>query len=123
MFGLSFGVSLLNKLVRRLYGVRISDEATCYKVFHSSDLRAMDLQCQRFEFCPEVTAKACRIGMRIAEVPISYDARMMAGGKKIRWRDGWTAFKTLWRWRSGGPAQYRGISTTALRPSVLRSWR
>jgi glycosyltransferase involved in cell wall biosynthesis len=93
------GVSLLNLLVRCLYGVRISDEATCYKVFRTADLRAMDLQCERFEFCPEVTAKACRMGLSIREVPISYNARSAMEGKKIRWRDGWTAVKTLWRWR------------------------
>jgi glycosyltransferase involved in cell wall biosynthesis len=93
------GVSLLNRLVTYLYGVRLSDEATCYKVFRTTDLRAMDLQCERFEFCPEVTAKACRMGLSIQEVPIRYNARSVAEGKKIRWRDGWTAVKTLWRWR------------------------
>jgi hypothetical protein len=63
------------------------------------DLRAKDLQCEGFEFCPAVTAKACRMGLSIREVPISYHARSVAEGKKIRWRDGWTAVKSLWRWR------------------------
>jgi len=57
------------------------------------------LQCERFEFCPEVTAKACRLGARIVEVPIRYDARSRRAGKKIRWRDGLAALMTLWRWR------------------------
>jgi glycosyltransferase involved in cell wall biosynthesis len=94
-----WGVELLNVAVRWLYGARVSDEATCYKVFRTDDLRAMDLQCEGFEFCPEVTAKACRMGLSICEVPISYNARSVAEGKKIRWRDGWVAVKTLWRWR------------------------
>ena len=93
------GVSVLNQIVRWIYGIRISDEATCYKVFRTNDLRAMDLQCEGFEFCPEVTAKACRMGLSICEVPISYNPRSVVQGKKLRWRDGWAAIKTLWRWR------------------------
>ncbi len=70
----------------------------------------MDLRCERFEFCPEVTAKACRMGLKILEVPISYRPRTVAQGKKIRWRDGWEAMKTLWRYRRWTP----GGSTCAL---------
>ncbi len=44
----------------------------------------MDLHCERFEFCPEVTAKACRLGLTTAEVPIGYAPRTAAEGKKIR---------------------------------------
>ena len=104
-----YGVALLNLAVRLLYGVRLTDEATCYKVFPTDVLRAMDLQCERFEFCPEVTAKACRIGSIIAEVPIRYTPRTAAEGKKIRWTDGWEALRTLWKWRHWQPA-------TATRP-------
>ena len=52
----AWGVSLLNMIVRILYGMRLTDEATCYKMFRTDDLLRMDLQCERFEFCPEVTA-------------------------------------------------------------------
>jgi hypothetical protein len=89
----------LNGLVRLLYGVRLTDEATCYKVLRRADLLRMDLVCTGFEFCPEVTAKACRMGLRILEVPISYRPRNRAEGKKIRWRDGILAARELWRWR------------------------
>jgi hypothetical protein len=65
----------------------------------------MDLRCERFEFCPEVTAKACRLGMRIKEVPIRYDSRTIQAGKKIRVRDGLTAMATLWRWRRWRPSR------------------
>ena len=95
-----WGVSLLNVCVRLLYGARLTDEATCYKAFGTDLLRAMDLQCQRFEFCPEVTAKACRLGLRIKEVPISYDARDAQAGKKIRVSDGLAALATLWKWHN-----------------------
>jgi hypothetical protein len=59
----------------------------------------MRLECRRFEFCPEVTAKLCRMGESIAEVPISYHPRSAAEGKKIRHADGWLAIWTLVRYR------------------------
>ncbi|WP_430450689.1 glycosyltransferase family 2 protein [Rhodopirellula europaea] len=95
----AFGVSALNVLTRLLYGIRLTDEATCYKMFRTADLRRMMLECEGFEFCPEVTAKACRLGLRILEVPISYRPRSVSEGKKIQLRDGWIAMKTLWRFR------------------------
>lgn len=98
-----YGVAVLNVAVRLLYGVRLTDEATCYKVFPTDLLRAMDLQCERFEFCPEVTAKACRMGLTIAEVSVRYTPRTTAEGKKIRWMDGWEALRTLWKWRNWQP--------------------
>ncbi|MCI0683806.1 MAG: glycosyltransferase family 2 protein [Gemmataceae bacterium] len=92
-------VSILNALVRLLYGVRLTDEATCYKALPTSLLRALDLQAQRFEICPEVTAKLCRLGTPILEVPIAYHPRPESQGKKIRWRDAWDAVVTLVAWR------------------------
>lgn len=93
------GVAILNVCVRFLYGIRLSDEATCYKAFPTSVLKAMGLECERFEFCPEVTAKAARLGLRIVEVPITYYGRTAEEGKKIRLRDGLAAIWTLWKWR------------------------
>ena len=82
-----------------LYGAGLTDEATAYKAFRVDVLRRMHLACRRFEFCPEVTAKARRLGYRIHEVPVSYNARGIAEGKKIRARDGWEALWTLLRYR------------------------
>ena len=84
--------------------VPVYNEATCYKVFRTADLKAMDLECERFEFCPEVTAKACRMGLRIVEVPIRYRGRGRKDGKKIGLPDGVTALRTLWRYRRWSPA-------------------
>jgi glycosyltransferase involved in cell wall biosynthesis len=103
------GVSFLNVCVSRWYGLRLTDEATCYKMFRTADLKRMHLTCQRFEFCPEVTAKACRMGLRIVEVPISYQGRTKADGKKIRLNDGHAAVRTLWRYRRW---QANGAKTT-----------
>lgn len=92
-------VSFLNLLVRLLYGRRLSDEATCYKAMPTALLRALNFRAQRFELCPEITAKICRLGLPILEVPISYHPRTAAEGKKIGWCDAWSAFWTLLRWR------------------------
>ncbi len=92
-------VALLNGLVRVLYGQRLTDEATCYKAFLAELLPALDLQAERFELCAELTAKFCRLGIPIVEVPISYRPRTAAEGKKIGWRDAWQTFWALLRWR------------------------
>jgi len=99
--GLRFflGAKFLTYLTNFLYGAGIHDEATCYKVFRRSVLAQINLECQRFEFCPEVTAKICRIGEKIAEVPITYKPRSAGEGKKIRHSDGWIAIWTLLRHR------------------------
>ncbi|SRR5581483_363555 len=90
---------LLRWAVAVLFFRRISDEATCYKAFRTDILKRMNLVCNRFEFCPEVTAKAIRMGQNIYEVPISYEPRGKEEGKKIRWTDGVEAFWTLLRHR------------------------
>lgn len=99
--GLRFflGAKLLTHLANLLYGAGIHDEATCYKVFRRSLIEQVDLECRRFEFCPEVTAKLCRMGEKIAEVPIAYAPRTAGEGKKIRHADGWLAIWTLLRYR------------------------
>jgi dolichol-phosphate mannosyltransferase len=99
--GLRFflGAKFLTHLTNWLYGAGIHDEATCYKVFRRSLLTKVRLDCHRFEFCPEVTAKLCRMGEPIAEVPISYQPRSAGQGKKIRPSDGWLAIWTLIRYR------------------------
>ncbi|HUO17131.1 MAG TPA: glycosyltransferase family 2 protein [Verrucomicrobiae bacterium] len=99
--GLRFflGAKFLTHLTNLLYGAGIHDEATCYKVVRRSLISRMRLECQRFEFCPEVTAKLCRMGENIAEVPISYNPRSTIEGKKIRHSDGWLAIWTLIRYR------------------------
>jgi len=87
-----------------LYRAGITDEATGYKAFTREVIEAVELRCVRFEFCPEITAKARRLGYEIAEVPISYNPRGILEGKKIRWQDGVEALWTLIRYR-GAPAR------------------
>jgi glycosyltransferase involved in cell wall biosynthesis len=95
------GMRLANYLANRilttsanwLYGLSITDEATCFKVFKTDLLRELGLTCEGFEFCPEVTAKLGKRKVAIAEVPIHYRARNIAEGKKVRWTDG---VEALW---------------------------
>lgn len=77
---------------------RVTDEATCYKVFDASLLPGLALRSERFEFCPEVTSKVLRRGIPIVEVPISYHGRNGNEGKKIRWPDAFRAWFTLVRY-------------------------
>ena len=93
------GVLTLNLVANVLYGLRLTDEATCYKVFRADLLKSLPLRCERFEFCPEVTARIARRGERILELPIAYHFRTRAQGKKIGWRDAFEAFFTLVRYR------------------------
>src|SRR5882757_6238213 len=79
---------ILTWLANLLYGAHITDEAVCYKVFDADVLKQIPLQCERFEFCPEVTAKVRKLGHKIWEVPVCYHPRTIAAGKKIRWVDG-----------------------------------
>lgn len=80
-------------------GARITDEATCYKVFRTEILRSFPLRSRRFDFCPEVTAKVLKRGHHIYELPIHYVARSITQGKKIRWTDAFDAFWTLVKYR------------------------
>ena len=90
-----------------LYRCRITEESTGYKAFSTELITRLDLTCEGFEFCPEVTAKILRAGYRIYEVPVSYFPRTKKEGKKLRfWSDGFFAAWTL--------LKYRFISETEL---------
>jgi glycosyltransferase involved in cell wall biosynthesis len=86
---------MLTTTANVLYGHDITDEATCFKIFRTDLLRSLSLTCERFEFCPEVTAKLGRRKIRIVEVPIAYQARSVLDGKKVSWTDGVQAMWVL----------------------------
>lgn len=119
--GLRFflGAKLLTHLTNLLYGAGIHDEATCYKVFRRALIGQIRLECRRFEFCPEVTAKLCRMGEKIAEVPISYVPRTAGEGKKIRHVDGLLAIWTLLRFRFGRRAKWAAPGANEAAPFAV----
>jgi len=98
------GGILVTWVANLVYGLRLTDEPTCYKLVDRSLMERMDLECERFEFCAEVTAKAARMKERIVEIPIVYMPRNMKEGKKIRAKDGWETIVTLLRYRRWRPS-------------------
>ncbi|HOK79336.1 MAG TPA: glycosyltransferase family 2 protein [bacterium] len=98
-FSFYVGGRLLSFLSNVLYDTSITDEPTCYKMFKSSVIKSIKLNCKRFEFCPEVTAKIAKKGIKIYEVPIKYAPRTKREGKKIKWKDGLIAIWTLIKYR------------------------
>lgn len=85
----------LTALTNMLFATRITDMETCYKAIRTDVLRTLDLNSERFEIEPEITAQLLKRGHRIVEVPISYHGRKVDDGKKITWRDGFHAIRCL----------------------------
>lgn len=94
-----FGGCLLTFIANILYGQKLTDEPTCYKMFQTGFIKSFPLKCSRFEFCPEVTALSALRGVKIQEVPISYYPRHKKEGKKIRWHDALEAVWVLLKYR------------------------
>jgi glycosyltransferase involved in cell wall biosynthesis len=88
---------------------KLTDEATAYKAFKTEVIKSLDLKCNTFDFCPEVTAKVLNKGIRIVEVPITYHPRTVEQGKKVSWKDGvkavWKLFKYRFLEREPAPRQ------------------
>lgn len=83
-----FANNLLTYLSNFLNNQNLTDCHTCYKVFSKKVIKKLNLKEDGFAFCPEVTAKISREGIKIKEVPIDYFGRTHAEGKKIIFFDG-----------------------------------
>jgi glycosyltransferase involved in cell wall biosynthesis len=90
------GLTLVTNI---LYNAILSDMETCYKVFLREVADDMVIRARGFEFEPEFTAKVLKQGIRIYEVPISYNGREWDEGKKIKWTDAPIALWTLVKYR------------------------
>jgi len=95
----TLGNQLLTVATNLFYGTSLSDMETCYKCFRRTVIDGMPLRSRRFEIEPELTAKILKRGYTIYEVPISYNGRDFHEGKKITWRDGIAALRTLVKYR------------------------
>ena len=93
----SFPHFLVNKfltvITNILYGSNLTDMETCYKMIRTDLFKRLNLESERFEIEPEITAKLLKRGYKITEVPVSYKGRSYHEGKKITWQDG---LATLW---------------------------
>ena len=91
------GVKILTGVINLLFGSKLTDSYTCYKLFRASLSNSISLESYGFEIEAEITAKILKKRMVIKEVPIEYFPRKFFQGKKIRFRDGliglWTIFK------------------------------
>jgi glycosyltransferase involved in cell wall biosynthesis len=103
----SVGNKMLTILSNAFSDLNLTDMETCYKVMKRDVVSRLDLQSQRFGVEPEITCKVSRLGARVWEVPISYNGRTYAEGKKIGLKD---AFQAVWtilryaRWTPSGRA-------------------
>ena len=78
-----------------LFGSSITDMETCYKIMRADVARSLNLDANRFDIEPQITARLLRSGHRIHELPVKFDPRSRAQGKKIGWRDGVRALEVL----------------------------
>ena len=75
--------------------LNLTDMETCYKMFRREVVQSLQVESRRFGIEPEITAKVARRGYRIYEVPISYHGRTYEEGKKIGWKDAFSALATI----------------------------
>ena len=88
-----------NITFRLLYGKDITDINTCFKLFRAADIKGLTIVSDHFAFETEVTAKFVKKGLRILEVPIAYEARSEAQGKKINWPKALGMYAAIMRFR------------------------
>ncbi|HLO25647.1 MAG TPA: glycosyltransferase family 2 protein [Geobacteraceae bacterium] len=92
------GNNVLTLLSNMFTNLNLTDMETCYKAFRSEVIRAIRIEEQRFGFEPEITAKVAKMRCRIYEVGISYYGRTYAEGKKINWKDGFSALRCIFKY-------------------------
>ncbi len=99
----SVGNKMLTLLSNAITDLNLTDMETCYKAMTRDVASKLDLQSQRFGIEPEITCKVARLGARIYEVPITYNGRTYAEGKKIGLKDAFQAVSTLIRYARWRP--------------------
>ena len=95
LFWHRMGNTFLTFLSNATTNLDLTDMETCYKVFRRDVIQSIKLQSNRFGIEPEITAKLAKRGYRIFEVPIAYYGRDYWEGKKINWKDGFSALWTI----------------------------
>ena len=91
----SVGNGFLTLLSNMFSGINLTDMETCYKAFRREIIQSIKIEENRFGFEPEITAKIAKRGFRIYEVGISYYGRTYEEGKKIGWKDGFSAIRCI----------------------------
>ena len=92
----TIGNKILTLLSNMFTNLNLTDMEICYKVFKSEIIKSINLEENRFGFEPEVTAKIAKIkNIRIYEVGVKYFGRTYSDGKKITWKDGFSALRCI----------------------------
>ncbi len=115
------GNQILTLLSNAATDLNLTDMETCYKVFRADLVRSLPLRSDRFGFEPEITAKLAKLRARFVEVPISYQGRTYEEGKKINWKDGFSAILTILKYalvddlgeRASGIATFASLQRAA----------
>ena len=90
---------LLTTLSNMMTNLNLTDMEVCYKVFRREVIQSIPLRENRFGFEVEITAKVAKRNLKIYEVPISYYGRDYSEGKKIGWKDGFSAIRCILKYR------------------------
>ena len=91
----TLGNKFLTTISNMFSNLNLSDMECCYKVFKRDILNRINLQENRFGFEPEFTAKIAKLDLRIFEVGVKYYGRKYSEGKKITWKDGFSAIRCI----------------------------
>ena len=99
MFWHKLGNSVITLITNILFNSTLTDIETCYKAFRKEVIKDITIKSKGFSVEPEITAKVLKKNCRIYEIPISYYGRSYSEGKKITWKDGFSAIFTLFWYR------------------------
>lgn len=84
-----------------LFGTRLTDSYTCYKLFPADIMRSFPLKARGFELEAELCAFPAKRRLPIREIPIEYRPRSLEEGKKIRFADAWKGVRRMIEIRCG----------------------
>ena len=94
------GNNFLTLLSNMFTNIDLTDMETCYKMMKTEYAKQLNIQEPRFGIEPEMTAKLAAMRLRIFEVPISYNGRTYDEGKKITWKDGFSAIRCIFKYNT-----------------------
>ncbi len=89
------GNKILTLLSNMFTNLNLTDMEVCYKVFKADVIKKINLEENRFGFEPEITAKISKKKLRIYEIGVKYFGRTYSEGKKIGWKDGFSALRCI----------------------------
>ena len=89
------GNGFLTLLSNVFTNLNMTDMECCYKVFKSDLIKNINLKENRFGFEPEIVAKVSKKNLIVYEVGVKYYGRKYSEGKKITWKDGFSAIRSI----------------------------